>query len=60
MNNNDKQFSETEDTKLKEFLTGTRVYAMLAAAIVCAIVFIPTLAAILGIYTNVKRAENVD
>ena len=32
MNNNDKQFSETEDTKLKEFLTGTRVYAMLAAA----------------------------
>ena len=44
MNNTEKQFSETEDTKLKQFLTGSRVWAMLAAAIMAVIVFIPTFA----------------
>ena len=56
---NEKIFSETEDTPLKQFLSGNRIYTMLAAAIICAIVFIPTLANIIGIYKNVKKSENV-
>ena len=59
MNNTEKQFSETEDTKLKQFLTGSRVWAMLAAAIMAVIVFIPTFAAIIGIYSNASKAQNV-
>ncbi len=52
-------FSDTEDTSLKRFLTGNKVYIMLAAAIVSLIVFLPTFIAILGIYGNVANAENV-
>lgn len=59
MNNTQKQFSETEDTTLKQFLSGSRVWAMLAAAIMSIIVFIPTFAAILGIYSNASKAKNV-
>ncbi len=59
MNDAEKQFSDTEDTKLKQFLTGSRIYSMLAAAIVAAIVFIPTFATILGIYSNAAKAKNV-
>lgn len=57
MNNN--AFSETEDTSLKQFLTGSRVYIMLAAAVISLIVFAPTFAAILGIYGNVNQAKNI-
>lgn len=59
MNEKETQFSETEDTKLKQFLSGSRIYIMLAAAVICAIVFIPTFAAILGIYHNADQAKNV-
>ncbi len=59
MNDKEKQFSDTDDTKLKQFLSGSRIYTMLAAAIVAAIVFIPTFAAILGIYSNAAKAQNV-
>lgn len=53
------QFSETEDSKLKQFLTGSRIYTMLAAAIICAIVAIPVFFAMMGVYSNVRQAENV-
>ena len=56
---NDAAFSETEDTKLKQFLTGGRIYSQLAVAIVSAIVFILTTAGIVGIYRNCKQAENI-
>ena len=56
---NEQVFSETEDTKLKRFLSGSRIYTMLAAAIIALIVFIPTFASILGIYQNVAESKNV-
>ena len=56
---NEQVFSETEDTKLKRFLSGSRIYTMLAAAIIALIVFIPTFASILGIYHNVAESKNV-
>lgn len=52
-------FSDTEDTSLKRFLTGNKVYIMLAAAIFAFVVFVPTFIAIMGIYSNVEKAENV-
>lgn len=57
--NNEDVFSETEDTKLKRFLTGGRVYSQLAVAIVCAIVFTVTLAGMIGVYSNISQAKNV-
>ncbi len=56
---NEQIFSETDDTKLKRFLTGNRIYTMLAAAIISLIVFIPTFASIMGIYHNINESENV-
>ena len=56
---NDAAFSDTEDTKLKQFLTGGRIYSQLAVCIISAIVFILTSAGIWGIYHNVNEAENV-
>lgn len=53
------QFSETEDSKLKVFLTGNRIYTMLAAAIVCACFAIPVFFGMMGVYSNVKKAQNV-
>ena len=58
--NNEDVFSETEDTKLKRFLTGGRVYSQLAVAIVCAIVFTVTLAGMIGVYSNISQAKNVE
>ena len=52
-------FSDTEDTSLKRFLTGNKVYIMLAAAIFAFVIFVPTFVAILGIYSNVEQAQNV-
>ncbi len=57
--NNDAAFSETEDTKLKQFLSGGRIYSQLAVAIVSAIVFVLTVAGIAGVYHNCREAENV-
>lgn len=57
--NNDAAFSETEDTKLKQFLTGGRIYSQLAVAIISALVFVLTLAGIIGIYHNVNEAKNL-
>lgn len=57
--NNDTVFSETEDTKLKQFLTGGRVYTQLAVAIITALVVILTSAGIIGIYSNVRQAKNI-
>ena len=57
--NNDAIFSETEDTKLKQFLTGGRVYYMLAVAIISALVVLLTGAGIIGIYANCREAENL-
>lgn len=56
---NDAAFSETEDTKLKQFLTGGRIYSQLAVAIISALVFVLTTAGIVGIYRNCKQAENI-
>ena len=56
---NDAAFSETEDTKLKQFLTGGRVYSQLAVAIVSALVFVLTMAGIVGIYKNCRESENL-
>ena len=56
---NDAAFSETEDTKLKQFLTGGRIYSQLAVAIISALVFVLTTAGIVGIYRNSKQAENL-
>lgn len=56
---NEEIFSETEDTKLKQFLTGGRVYSQLAVAIISALVLILTVAGIINIYSNVKEAENL-
>ena len=58
--NNEDVFSETEDTKLKRFLTGGKVYSQLAVAIVCAIVFTVTLAGMIGVYSNISQAKNVE
>lgn len=55
----DEIFSETEDTKLKQFLSGGRVYSQLAVAIVSALVFVITMAGIVGVYSNVSEAKNV-
>ena len=52
-------FSDTEDTSLKRFLTGNKVYIMLAAAIFAFVVFVLTFVAILGVYSNVEKATNV-
>lgn len=56
---NDAIFSETEDTKLKRFLTGGRVYSQLAVAIISAMVVVFTVAGMIGVYRNCKQAENV-
>lgn len=56
---NNAVFSETEDTKLKQFLTGSRVYSQLAVAIISALVVIFTVAGMVGVYRNCKQAENV-
>lgn len=56
---NDAAFSETEDTKLKQFLAGGRIYSQLAVAIISAMVFVLTMAGIIGIYRNCKQAENI-
>ena len=53
------EFSPTEDTKLKRFLTGKTIYILLIAAIICLIAFLPTAATIGTIYGNVRTAENV-
>lgn len=57
-NDNESAFSETEDTSLKRFLSGGRIYSMLAAAIICLLVFVPTFAAILNINGNIKKSKN--
>ena len=59
MKENDVIFSETEDTKLKQFLTGGRVYSQLAVAIISALVLILTVSGIVSIYSNCKEAENL-
>lgn len=56
---NDALFSETEDTKLKQFLTGGRVYSQLAVAIICGLVFLLTMSGIIGIYRNCAQAKNI-
>lgn len=56
---NETIFSETEDTKLKQFLTGGRIYSQLAVAIISVLVVILTMAGMISIYSNVKEAENV-
>ncbi len=57
-NDNAKLFSETEDTKLKQFLTGGRVYAMLAVAIISALIVILTVAPIISIFNNSEKAAS--
>lgn len=55
----EQQFSETDDTALKRFLNGNRIYIMLAVAIVSFLVFILSFATIIGITSNIKKAENL-
>ena len=56
---NEDIFSETEDTKLKQFLTGGRIYSQLAVAIISALVFILTVAGMINVYSNVKESQNL-
>lgn len=56
---NEEIFSETEDTKLKQFLRGGRVYSQLAVAIVSALVVILTVSGIVSVNSNVKEAQNL-
>lgn len=56
---NDTAFSETEDTKLKQFLTGGRVYSQLAVAIIAALVLVLTVSGMVGIYHNCNEAKNL-
>lgn len=55
----EQQFSETEDTALKRFLSGNRIYIMLGVAIVSFIVFVLSSATIVGITSNIRKAENL-
>ncbi len=55
----DDRFSDTEDTKLKKFLTGGRIYSQLAVAIISALVFVISAAGISGIFHNCREAENL-
>ncbi len=57
--NNEELFSDTEDTKFKRFLTGGRVYSQLAVAIICGLVFLLTMAGIVGILRNCSQSKNV-
>lgn len=57
--NNDQIFSDTEDTKLKRFLSGSRVYSQLAVLIISALVFIITVAGMASVYSNISEAKNV-
>ncbi len=55
----EQQFSETEDTSLKRFLSGNRIYIMLGVAIVSFLVFILSFATIIGITSNIRKSENL-
>ncbi len=55
---NSKLFSDTEDTKLKQFLTGSRIYIMLTVAIISLLVVILTVSPIISIMSNAKKADN--
>ena len=57
-NNNANLFSDTEDTKLKQFLSGSRIYSMLVVAIISAIIVILTVAPIISIMRNAEKADN--
>ena len=56
---NDEIFSETEDTKLKKFLSGGRIYSQLAVAIISGLVFVLTVIGMINVYSNCKEAENI-
>lgn len=56
---NEDIFSETEDTKLKQFLKGNRIYSQLAVAIISALVLIVTIAGMVGVYSNLSESKNV-
>ncbi len=53
------QFSQTEDTALKRFLSGSRIYIMLVVAVFSFLIFVPTFATIISIYSNANKAEEV-
>lgn len=59
MNAKENTFLDTEDTKLKRFLKGEKIYSMLVLAIVCAIIFAFSLAAIIRIFINVEAAKSI-
>lgn len=52
-------FSETEDTKLKQFLTGNRIYSQLAVFIISALVLLLTVSGMVGVYSNIREAKNI-
>ncbi len=53
------QYPETDNTELKRFLSGNRIYTMLAVAIVSFVVFALSFATIIGITSNIKQSENL-
>lgn len=55
----EEQYPETDNTSLKRFLSGSRIYIMLAVAIVSFLVFILSFVSIIGITSNIKKAENL-
>lgn len=59
MNTNENLFLDTEDTKLKRFLKGEKIYYMLVIAIVCLIIFAFSLTAIIKLFINVDAAKNI-
>lgn len=59
MNTNESIFLDTEDTKLKRFLKGEKIYYMLVCAIICAIIFAFSTAAIIKLFINVEAAKDI-
>ncbi len=57
-NENTKLFSDTEDTKLKQFLTGNNIYIMLVVAIISLLIVLLTVTPIISIMKNAKKADN--
>lgn len=53
------QYPDTDNTELKRFLSGNRIYIMLAVAIIAFLVFALSFATIIGITSNVKQSENL-
>lgn len=60
MNTKENIFLDTEDTKLKRFLKGEKIYYMLVCAIIFAIIFAFSTAATVKLFINVEAAKGIE